>query len=137
MRASCTLGPPPPPSPCLRHRRRGEWLRGHRPPPEASPWSAPAGAGSAVAAATSVPPAAREWPPSRLRSALPHTNRPMELELTAQLVRGEPISFAQAIEGVFHPFRVGDAWGPPWSTTWFHVSCRVPDQCVGRRCYAV
>ena len=61
----------------------------------------------------------------------------MELELTAQLVRGEPITFAQAMEGAFHPFRVGDAWGPPWSTTWFHVTGRVPDEWAGKRVAAV
>src|SRR5256885_271289 len=25
----------------------------------------------------------------------------------------------------FAPVRIGDRWGPPWSTTWFHVRGRV------------
>src|SRR5438105_4155214 len=39
------------------------------------------------------------------------------LELTAFCVRGEPISYADAIRGQFTPIKSGDAWGPPWSTT--------------------
>ncbi len=57
----------------------------------------------------------------------------MELELSAFLVRGEPIPYAEAVRGEFKPFRVGDAWGPAWSTTWFHVRGRVPDAWPGRR----
>ena len=57
----------------------------------------------------------------------------MELELSAFLVRGEPIPYAEAVRGEFKPFRVGDPWGPAWSTTWFHVRGRVPDDWAGRR----
>ena len=57
----------------------------------------------------------------------------MELELSALLVRGEPIPYAEAVKGEFKPFRVGDPWGPAWSTTWFHVRGRVPDDWAGRR----
>jgi alpha-mannosidase len=48
------------------------------------------------------------------------------LELSAFSVRGEPISYADAVRGEFAPIAVGDAWGPPWSTTWFHVLGSVP-----------
>src|ERR1700674_1472376 len=58
------------------------------------------------------------------------------LELTAFSVRGEPISYADAIRGEFAPFKVGDPWGPPWSTTWFHVRGRVPEGGVGQRVVA-
>src|SRR5215472_19381997 len=54
------------------------------------------------------------------------------LELSAFCVRGEPIPYAEAIGGDFKPIRAGDAWGPPWSTTWFHVTGRVPDDWIGR-----
>ena len=64
-----------------------------------------------------------------------HPSRP--LELTAFLVRGEPISYADASRGDFSPFEVGDSWGPPWSTTWFHVRGRVPAEWKGRRVIAV
>jgi alpha-mannosidase len=58
------------------------------------------------------------------------------LQLTALSVRGEPISYADAIRGDFVPFNVGDLWGPPWSTTWFHVRGRVPDEWRGQRVIA-
>jgi alpha-mannosidase len=53
------------------------------------------------------------------------------LGLTAFCVRGEPISYADAVRGSFTPIKVGDAWGPPWSTTWFHVTGRVPESWAG------
>src|SRR6184192_2277219 len=52
-------------------------------------------------------------------------------------VRGEPISHADAMRNPFAPVRIGDRWGPPWSTTWFHVQGRVPDAWQGRRVVAV
>jgi alpha-mannosidase len=61
----------------------------------------------------------------------------MSLELTAYCVRGEPISYADAIRGDFTPIKVGDPWGPPWSTTWFHVRGRVPEAFAGQRVVAV
>jgi len=59
------------------------------------------------------------------------------LELTALRVRGEPISYAGAIRGDYAPIKVGDPWGPPWSTTWFHVRGRVPPEWLGKRVDAV
>jgi len=56
--------------------------------------------------------------------------------LTAFCVRGEPISYADAIQGEFTPIKVGDPWGPPWSTTWFHVRGHVPDHVEGQRVIA-
>ena len=61
----------------------------------------------------------------------------MELELTARFIRGEPVPFAEAVAGTFLPFRVGDLWGPPWSTTWFHVRGRVPEEWAGRTVVAL
>ena len=58
------------------------------------------------------------------------------LELTAFCVRGEPISYAEAIRGNFAPIKAGDRWGPPWSTTWFHIRGRVPESWAGRRVVA-
>ena len=58
------------------------------------------------------------------------------LELTAFCVRGEPISYAEAIRGNFAPIKAGDRWGPPWSTTWFHIRGRVPQSWAGRRVVA-
>jgi len=59
------------------------------------------------------------------------------LELTAFCVRGEPISYAEAIRGEFVPIKVGDPWGQPWSTTWFRVRGRVPEHGVVQRVIAV
>jgi len=60
-----------------------------------------------------------------------------ELELSAYSVQGEPVSFDEAMLGDFLPFHAGDAWGAPWSTTWFHVRGRVPDEWKGRNVVAV
>jgi len=51
-------------------------------------------------------------------------------------VRGEPIGYADAIRGSYERIEVGDPWGPPWSTTWFHVRGRVPDEYAGQRVVA-
>ena len=51
-------------------------------------------------------------------------------------MRGEPVSYADAIRGTFAPIQVGDPWGPPWSTTWFHVRGRVPESWAGRHVVA-
>src|SRR6202049_1450682 len=59
------------------------------------------------------------------------------LELTTYNVRGEPVTFAEAARGDYRPFQVGDRWGPPWSTTWFHVRGRVPAEWVGKSVVAV
>ena len=61
----------------------------------------------------------------------------MDLELTACAIRGEPVAYEDAIRGHFAPFHAGDRWGPPWSTTWFHVRGKVPDAWSGRRVVAV
>ncbi len=58
------------------------------------------------------------------------------LELFACCVRGEPIPYADAVRGDYRPFRAGEPWGPPWSTTWFHVKGRVPDEWAGREVVA-
>ena len=55
------------------------------------------------------------------------------LELAAFLVRGDPIPYVDAVRGEFVPVKVGDAWGPPWSTTWLHVRGQVPAEWAGRK----
>ena len=59
------------------------------------------------------------------------------LELSSFSVRGEPVSFEEAMRGSYRQFQVGDAWGPPWGTCWFHVSGRVPDEWTGKRVVAM
>jgi alpha-mannosidase len=61
----------------------------------------------------------------------------VSLEIRAFSVRGEPIPYEEAIRGVYRPFRAGEAWGPPWSTTWFHVTGRVPESWAGKKVVAL
>ena len=53
------------------------------------------------------------------------------VELRANHLHGEPVPYEAAIAGKFEPFEVGDAWGPLWDTTWFHVRGTAP--CVPAR----
>jgi alpha-mannosidase len=59
------------------------------------------------------------------------------LELSALTVRGEPISFGEAVRQQFSPFKVGEQWGPPWSTTWFHVRGKKPERWAGQQVVAL
>ncbi|MEV4622342.1 glycoside hydrolase family 38 C-terminal domain-containing protein [Asanoa sp. NPDC049573] len=60
------------------------------------------------------------------------------LDVAAWPVPGEPVPPAVALAaGTFAPFPVGGAWGPPWSTTWFHLTGTVPDLPAGTRVEAV
>ncbi|MGH7765623.1 MAG: alpha-mannosidase [Candidatus Dormibacteraceae bacterium] len=59
-----------------------------------------------------------------------------EVKLSAFVVRAEPVGYEEAMRGEYLPFAVGDAWGSPWSTTWFHVTGRVPEAWAGQRVVA-
>lgn len=41
--------------------------------------------------------------------------------------QGEPISREEAMNAKYEPFAVGTLWGPPWGTTWFHVTADIPE----------
>ena len=56
------------------------------------------------------------------------------VEIHARHLRGEPVPYREAVAGRFEPFAVGDAWGPLWDTTWFHVTGAVPADWAGRDC---
>ncbi|MER5443312.1 glycoside hydrolase family 38 C-terminal domain-containing protein [Streptomyces sp. NPDC002790] len=45
---------------------------------------------------------------------------------------GEPVPVAEALEGTYEPFETGTAWGKPWSTSWFRLEGRVPEEWAGR-----
>jgi alpha-mannosidase len=45
---------------------------------------------------------------------------------------GEPVPAAEALRAQYRPFQVGDAWGPPWGTSWFHLTGTVPTGWAGR-----
>jgi alpha-mannosidase len=59
------------------------------------------------------------------------------LVLTALHVPGEPITFGEALAREFVPFEVGERWGMPWSTTWFHVLGHVPEAWMGKQVAAL
>ena len=71
----------------------------------------------------------------------PATHRTVaELTVTAWHVEGgagEPVPPAQALPGSdaadYQPFAVGDRWGKPWGTTWFHLTGTVPPEAAGER----
>jgi len=48
------------------------------------------------------------------------------LDVAARALPGEPEPFDRATAGAFGPTRVGEPWGPAWTTTWFRVRGEVP-----------
>ncbi|PZS19565.1 MAG: alpha-mannosidase [Pseudonocardiales bacterium] len=59
------------------------------------------------------------------------------IELAGWDVPGEPVPVAQGLTAQYTPVRVGDRWGPPWSTTWFRLRGTVPPAWAGRTVEAV
>ncbi|MFI0902381.1 alpha-mannosidase [Streptomyces sioyaensis] len=47
------------------------------------------------------------------------------------------VPVGEALAAAYEPFAVGEAWGPPWSTSWFRLAGRVPQEWAGRRVEAV
>ncbi|MEZ5180342.1 MAG: hypothetical protein R2702_00430 [Acidimicrobiales bacterium] len=60
-----------------------------------------------------------------------------DVAIAARHLHGEPVPWAEAVAGEFVPFHEGDAWGPDWDTTWFHVTGTVPEAWAGRACVLV
>lgn len=60
----------------------------------------------------------------RLSPAIYRDARP--LTVNAWNASGEPVPFDEARRAEFRPFEVGQQWGRPWGTTWFHVTGTVP-----------
>ncbi|SDU27195.1 alpha-mannosidase [Jiangella alkaliphila] len=77
----------------------------------------------------------------RLAPAVHRTVAP--LSLTVWHVdggQGEPVPPQAALpggeavaDGRYVPAEVGERWGPPWGTSWFHVTGEVPAEAAGRR----
>lgn len=70
-----------------------------------------------------------------LRPAL-HPQR-IPLDISAWHAPGEPVPVRIALRADYAPFLTGDAWGRPWSTTWFRFEARVPERWAGRRVEAL
>ncbi|TJZ49498.1 alpha-mannosidase [Streptomyces piniterrae] len=79
----------------------------------------------------------------RLERALGQFIRPAQyaarvpLRLSVWHVAGEPVPVREALRATYEPFAAGDAWGPPWSTSWFRLAGEVPPEWAGRRVEAV
>jgi alpha-mannosidase len=55
------------------------------------------------------------------------------LDVSVHDLPGEPVAAPEAIAADYRPARVGDPWGPPWSTSWFHLTGGVPAEWAGGR----
>jgi alpha-mannosidase len=65
----------------------------------------------------------------RLRPAV-HA-RSVPLTVAAWHVSGEPAPVATGLAAEYDPARVGDRWGPAWTTSWFRISGQVPEEWAG------
>ena len=72
----------------------------------------------------------RRYLRDRLRPRLYRDVRPARV--SAWTTPGEPIPFAEAIAQRFVGIEPGEAWGPPWGTTWFRVAVDRPQQVIRR-----
>ncbi len=57
--------------------------------------------------------------------------RSVPLTVEVWHVPGEPVPVRDALAAEYGPARVGDRWGPAWSTSWFRVSGTVPQEWAG------
>jgi alpha-mannosidase len=67
----------------------------------------------------------------RIRPSIQRDRCP--LDVTVHDLPGEPVPASEAIAGEYRPAAVGQAWGTPWSTSWFHLTGAVPADWAGRR----
>ncbi|BBA96260.1 putative alpha-mannosidase [Actinacidiphila reveromycinica] len=65
----------------------------------------------------------------RLRPAVHARTVPLAVEVWH--VPGEPVPVADALAAAYGPARLGDRWGPAWSTSWFRLRGRVPREWAG------
>ncbi|MFB7514558.1 alpha-mannosidase [Streptomyces sp. NPDC056144] len=63
--------------------------------------------------------------------------RTVPLSLAIWNVTGEPVPVAEGIAAPYEPVAIGHRWGPAWTTSWFRISGRVPEEWAGRRVEAV
>ena len=71
----------------------------------------------------------------RLRPAV-HRD-PVPLLLESWQAPGEPVPMSEGLSAQYSETKAGELWGPPWGTTWFHVTGTVPAHWAGRRVEAV
>ncbi len=71
----------------------------------------------------------------RLRPAVHARCVPLDVEVWN--VPGEPVPVHEGLAAPYRPARVGDRWGPAWTTSWFKVSGRIPAEWAGATVEAV
>ena len=71
----------------------------------------------------------------RLRPAVYADEVPLTVEVWH--APGEPVPVSEGLNAGYAPTRPGDAWGPAWGTSWFHVTGSVPEEWAGRTVEAV
>ncbi|MFF0096670.1 alpha-mannosidase [Streptomyces canus] len=71
----------------------------------------------------------------RIRPAVHARSVPLHVEIWN--VPGEPVPVPEGLAAAYRPARVGDWWGPAWSTSWFKVSGTVPADWAGETVEAV
>ncbi|MFD8012398.1 alpha-mannosidase [Streptomyces sp. NPDC058955] len=75
----------------------------------------------------------------RLKRVLRERVRPAVHARTAPLqvavwdVPGEPVPVAEGLAAPYRPVAVGHRWGPAWSTSWFRITGRIPEEWAGQR----
>lgn len=65
----------------------------------------------------------------RLRSRIYSDRHPVEVAVFAAPGR---ITFEEAMRGTYRPAKIGEQFGPRWSTHWFRVGIRIPREWKGR-----
>ncbi|MER7567023.1 glycoside hydrolase family 38 C-terminal domain-containing protein [Streptomyces sp. NPDC097941] len=63
--------------------------------------------------------------------------RSVPLEVGVWNVAGEPVPVREGLAAPYRPARVGEWWGPAWSTSWFKVSGTIPADWAGETVEAV
>src|SRR3954447_8267958 len=71
----------------------------------------------------------------RLRPAVYADEIPLTVEVWH--APGEPVPVSEGLNASYSPTRPGAAWGPPWGTSWFHITGSVPEDWAGRTVEAV
>src|ERR1700710_1532559 len=71
----------------------------------------------------------------RLRPAVYGATAPLALE--SWEAPGEPVPAAEGIAASYSETKTGEHWGPPWGTTWFHLTGRVPEEWAGQEVEAI
>ncbi|RPK37658.1 glycosyl hydrolase-related protein [Streptomyces sp. NBC_01260] len=71
----------------------------------------------------------------RIRPAAHARTVPVEIAIWS--VPGEPVPVADGLAAPYEPVALGHRWGPAWSTSWFRISGRVPQEWAGLRVEAV